>query len=246
MDHSTPRRSRRLYPEIPLSDLSDDSPLSQNCSPTSKSDFCSPNDSYLSAYSQCHSRTGPQSLRKEVPDTSEIGSPGKNFSPESEAHSQCHLRTVPQSLREEVPVTSEKGSPGKRIHHESVNTNTLQQNRGKVVVVIFCFSLILISLSVSFLSKENVEQHTKPIPRIKPIKEVHEDFKKELRRMIQEFSQPRNFWVQLMAQIDSIMVDSPTQPAVILAVVPEDARGTAVCLLHKIARAVMYAFEGKG
>lgn len=209
LDCSTPRKYPRIYPEVPLLDLSDDYELSQNLSPLSRANFGSPDESFFSTKSQCHPRTGPHCVRKEL------------------------------------PVTPEKGSPGKKLNPESVDRDTRQKfSRCEVVLLIFifCIVFVLIYLVRVFPSIENIDQQTKPKSQ-KSIEEVHKDFKREMRRMIRDFSQPKNFWIQLMAQVDSIMVDSPTQPAVILAVVPEDARGTATCLLYEIARAIKYAFE---
>ena len=76
------------------------------------------------------------------------------------------------------------------------------------------------------------------------IAEIYKDLKSELQRLNREFSQPKEVWLGLIGQLEAVMVDEPQQPAIILLVVPDDSKGIATCLAHRLARAVQSAFEG--
>ncbi|KAK7072982.1 hypothetical protein SK128_000808 [Halocaridina rubra] len=162
--------------------------------------------------------------------------------------SQCISRTPPSGQKtnfsKNLPVTVEKGSPGRRIH-QSPEDLPSRPRRGMVPILSIGF-LLLIAFCIVTLhqSLKNVEELSKPKPKIKSLEEVYRDIKMELRLINSQFSQSKHFWIQLLGQLETIMVKDPIQPAVILAVVPEGAERTAVCLLHQICHAVSNSFEG--
>ncbi|XP_069188343.1 torsin-1A-interacting protein 2 [Procambarus clarkii] len=207
VDQRTPK-SPKLYPALSEADLDEYQTL-PNLSP-SHLDFISPNDTIASNRSQCHSRTGSRSLRKDL------------------------------------PVTPVKGSPDKKLYCDLPPKDVKDHKKGAspmmMILLFFCL-IMLVSVSV-FICLKETDNLQAPKPRIKPITEVYEDLKTDLKYLNVQFSQPRNLWIQLIGQMESIMVDSPSQPAIILVVVPEDAQGTATCLIHKIAEAIKEAFEG--
>lgn len=157
------------------------------------------------------------------------------------SRSQCYSRTSSKPLPKELPVTPEKESPVKNLYPEDLSKHKRNASlRFLKIIFILC---LLAGLGALLLYSNKTEQDQNPKVHTKSIKEVYEDIKKQLKYINKLFSQPRYLWIQLLSQIESIMVDNPNQPAVILVVVPEDARGTATCLIHRIAEAIKYAFE---
>lgn len=206
----TAHRSPGLYPDLASSFVGNSDPP-QDWSPSSKSSFSSPDDSFSSGHTKCYSRTGPE-----------------------------------VSPRKDLPVTPKKGSPGKKLCPELADKDSIKKKKGvSPALLIFFFGIVLVCILIVFHSLEETEKLQEIKSRVKHISEVYEDFKTELRILNHRFSQPKNFWIQLIGQIESVMVEAPRQPAVILVVVPVDARQTAVCLIHKIAQALQGAFEGK-
>ncbi|KAG7159252.1 torsin-1A-interacting protein 1-like [Homarus americanus] len=158
-------------------------------------------------------------------------------------HSRCSSRSGPSSPRKDNPLTPMKGSPGKKIYPDLIHKDTKQSRRGaSPVTLIFFFTLVLVSILVLYYHVEETDKLQKSKVHKKSVEEVYKDLKNELQTINAQITQPRHFWVQLIGQIDSIMVQNPRQPAIILVVAPKDARGTATCLIHKIAEAVNYAF----
>ncbi|KAK4307015.1 hypothetical protein Pmani_021197 [Petrolisthes manimaculis] len=174
---------------------------------------------------------------------SEHGSPYESY---SSSRSECYPQTTPTSGKKsrKDPVTPIKGSPGKKIDtdvHEGIST---QSHRGaSPLLYIFVFTLGIVGVLLLQFKLMNEETKIAPAKQMKSIKEIHSDLKSKLRLLNQELSQPRELWVQLIGQLGSVMVDKPQQPAVLLVVMPQDSKATAVCLVHKIAEAIRDAFE---
>lgn len=194
--------------------LDNDENWSPTSSTTSWSEHISPNDSLSSNRSHCS------------PESASL--PGKQ-------------------LRKE-PVTPTKGSPGKKIstgvgQHEG---NPAHTHRG-AAPVLYIFIFFMIISCVLFLKTIMTVDEIPTAPAAsqkKTIKEVHKDLLDKLKRLNLELSQPKELWVQLYGQLKSVMVDAPQQPAVVLVVMPQDSKGTTVCLVHKLAEAIKDAFEG--
>ncbi|XP_042878226.1 torsin-1A-interacting protein 1-like isoform X2 [Penaeus japonicus] len=167
--------------------------------------------------------------------------------------SQCHPRAPQKSpekggLTRDRPVTPEQGSQGRRVGRgvggELGDRDKIRAKRGPAPLLIVGF-IFLVLFTVFWLkqSLEEVHELSEQKPYVKSIDKVYKEFKLDLKNFINKFQQEKEVWVQLIGQIDSIMVDSPKQPAVLLVVVPEDARGTATCFIYTIAHLLNKAFE---
>lgn len=171
---------------------------------------------------------------------SELGSPDDSF---GSTKSCCYSRTGPRSAKKE-PVTPAKGSPGKSIYPKLSEDIPEHHHRGaSPVLVIFIFTMVIIGCLL--LHHKLMDEEIKSIPKsqLKPIQEVYNDLKMYLRILNSAVTQPKEVWIQLIGQLGSVMVEEPQQPAVLLIVVPQDSKGTAVCLVHKFVEAIRDAFE---
>lgn len=207
-------------------------------------------------------RCAPYSSLRLYPDLSPLssgaGSSSAGWSPGSDrtcrspeesfvtARTPVGAKTGQRGKKPEIPLTPEKGSPGRKIH--TVMRPEEDRNKKRWVILLMKIGFVVLILICSFLfyqSIQNLSDLPSTKPYVKPIEEVYKDIKRDLRLLNEEFSQTKHFWVQLIAQLDTIMVNNSVQPAVILTVVPEGAQETAVCLLHKISQAVSDSFHDK-
>ncbi|XP_068243817.1 torsin-1A-interacting protein 2-like [Palaemon carinicauda] len=196
------------------------------------------------------------------PDISSLSSKGSDsesgpgYSPSSQrfnrSHEERHITYRTKCTSKDFPVgtrkgplTPEKGSPGRKIYPD---LRQQDRRRGRVMPLVYIVfvMLIMFCLITFYVSLKNVEEGSCSEPYVKPIEKVYSDIKEELKLINSEFTQTRHFWVQLIGQLETIMKDNPSQPAVILSVVPEGAEQTAVCLLHRISQAISDGFEDRG
>lgn len=120
----------------------------------------------------------------------------------------------------------------------------IRARRGPAPLLIIGFTFLLLFAVLRLKqSLDEVHELSEQKAYAKPIEEVYSEFKQDLKHFVNKFTQDKKVWVQLIGQIESIMVDSPVQPAVLLVVVPEDARGTATCLIYTIAHLLNKAFD---
>ncbi|ROT75672.1 putative Friend leukemia integration 1 transcription factor-like [Penaeus vannamei] len=167
--------------------------------------------------------------------------------------SQFHHRSVQKSpdkgcLNRDRPVTPEQGAQGRRVIRggggELGDRDRIRARRGPAPLLILGFSFLFVFAVLRLKqSLDEVHELSEQKTYVKPIEEVYSEFKQDLKYFINKFSQEKKVWVQLIGQIESIMVKSPVQPAVLLVVVPEDARGTATCLIYTIAHLLNKAFD---
>lgn len=174
---------------------------------------------------------------------SDHGSPNESFG-SNRSHYIPECAPLGKQVRKE-PVTPIKGSPGKRISTEAFENNPVHTHRGAApILYIFISLVVIVCVVILHTNMTGEETATAPASKTKTIQDVHKDLNYSLRRLNLELSQPKELWVQLIGQLKSIMVDAPQQPAVLLVVMPQDSKATAVCLVHKIAEAIRDAFEG--
>lgn len=167
--------------------------------------------------------------------------------------SQFHHRSVQKSpdkgcLNRDRPVTPEQGAQGRRVIRggggELGDRDRIRARRGPAPLLILGFTFLFVFAVLRLKqSLDEVHELSEQKTYVKPIEEVYSEFKQDLKYFINKFSQEKKVWVQLIGQIESIMVKSPVQPAVLLVVVPEDARGTATCLIYTIAHLLNKAFD---
>ncbi|XP_047472135.1 torsin-1A-interacting protein 1-like [Penaeus chinensis] len=167
--------------------------------------------------------------------------------------SQCHTRAMQKtpvkgSLPRDRPVTPEQGAQGCRVIRggggELGDRDKIRARRGPAPLLIIGFTFLLLFAVLRLKqSLDEVHELSDQKAYVKPIEEVYSEFKQDLKHFISKFTQDKKVWVQLLGQIGGIMVDSPPQPAVLLVVVPEDARGTATCLIYTIAHMLNKAFD---
>lgn len=112
-------------------------------------------------------------------------------------------------------------------------------------LLIFIVLLVLVGIYSLHQALNKAEQERMAKREPKPIAKVYDDLKSELQSLNREFTQPREVWMGLLGQLEAVMIDEPQQPAVILLVVPDDSRGTATCLAHRLAKAIQDAFEDR-
>ena len=121
------------------------------------------------------------------------------------------------------------------------------QPKGKVgFMPIFYIGLIFFLILGLFFFSHQVQKikNEKMVVRKKNITEIYKDLKEDLQILHKQLVLTRHTWVQVRSQLDSIMVSSPQQPAVILVIVPVGAERTASCFTHRVSESIKVAFEG--
>ncbi|XP_063884300.1 torsin-1A-interacting protein 2-like [Scylla paramamosain] len=157
--------------------------------------------------------------------------PAPHTSPHSSGQTQCRLRPNMSPPKESKQMPPEEGLEQAK-HHQGATPALL-------ILVVLLVLVGIYSLHQA-VSKAEEEKMKRP-PKL--IADVYADLKLELQSLSREFSQPREVWLGLLGQLEAVMVEKPLQPAIILFVVPDDSRGVATCLVHRLARAVQFAFE---
>lgn len=164
--------------------------------------------------------------------------------------SQCYPRpgwkTPGKTPPRDQPMTPEKGHHGRSLLGESPQREQRNTKRGaSTLFYIFISFALIVAIFQLKQCFEEVQDSPDKKPYMKPIAEVYEEIKGKFKDIISLFRQHKSVWIQLIGQIESIMTDFPSQPAVVLVVVPEDSKLSASCLMSTITQAIVDAFGGK-
>ncbi|XP_064099086.1 torsin-1A-interacting protein 2-like [Macrobrachium nipponense] len=191
------------------------------------------------------------SLSSKESDTECLPGSSPSFQRHNRSHEEYHVTNRTKCIGKNCPVgtrkgplTPEKGSPGRKVYPD---LRPQDRKKGRVMPLLYIgfIALIIVCVLTFYDSLKNLEEIPSSEPYVKPIEKVYSDIKEELKTINSEFTQTRQFWVQLIGQLETIMRESPVQPAVVLSVVPEGAERTAVCLLHRISQAISDGFEDR-
>lgn len=188
--------------------------------------------------------------------------PGTPSTLHTSGHTHCtttttrrRITTTTKDEEEKIGTEKEARTKGKTTpttttskphhHHSHHHAHHHHQGPAPALLIFICF-LVLVGVYSLYQSLRKMEEEQKAAEKEpKSITEIYDDLKLELQTVNREFAQPREVWLGLLGQLEAVMVEEPSQPAVLLMVVPDDAYGAASCLAHRLATAVQNAFEGK-